>query len=110
MDRAFKALASSVRRRMLDLVKKKPGCKVGDVCERFPMSRIAVMKHLAVLEGADLIVSEKCGRVRRLYLNAVPIRAIYERWTTEYSGLWAEPLTRLKSRVESKETTGVSRK
>jgi hypothetical protein len=33
----------------------------------------------------------------------VPIQLIYERWTTEYSALWAGKLTKIKYRVEKKE-------
>ena len=61
------------------------------------------MKHLRVLEDANLIVSRKEGRTRKLFFNAVPIQLIYDRWTTEYSALWAERLTRVKYTVEAKE-------
>ena len=87
---------------MLDLVTESPGCSVTDVCRHFDVSRIAVMKHLAVLERASLLVSEKVGRTRKLYINTVPIQMIYDRWTSEYSALWAERLTKLKYRVEAK--------
>ena len=60
------------------------------------------MKHLAVLEAADLVISSKEGRVRKLYFNAVPIQLIYDRWTTEYSAYWSENLTRIKYRVEAR--------
>lgn len=76
------------------------GCSVNDVAAHFEISRIAVMKHLRVLEEAGLLISEKEGRTRRLYFNAVPIQMIYDRWTTEYSALWASKLTRLKYSVE----------
>ena len=75
---------------------------VGALASQFDSSRIAVMKHLAVLEQANLLNSEKDGRMRRLYFNAIPIRMIYDRWTTEYSALWAERMTGIKYRVESK--------
>jgi predicted transcriptional regulator len=58
------------------------------------------MKHLRVLEQGGLLVSEKRGRTRELYVNTVPIQMIYDRWTTEYSGMWSERLTRLKYRIE----------
>ena len=102
LDAAFKALADAGRRRILDIVKASPGCSVGDVAGEFDMSRIGVMKHLRILEAADLLRSEKDGRSRRLYLNAVPIRMIYDRWTTEYSSLWAAGLTSLKYRLEAR--------
>ena len=53
---------------------------------------------------AGLIISEKEGRSRRLYFNCVPIQMIYDRWTTEYSGLWASGLTKVKYRVETQES------
>lgn len=102
MDAVFKALASASRRRILDIVKETPGCNVHHVCAYFDMSRIMVMKHLGILEHARLIHSEKQGRERKLYFNCVPIQGIYDRWTTQYSALWASTLTRLKYRVESK--------
>lgn len=101
MDAVFQALGNATRRRILDLVKQSPGCNVNDVCEPFKMSRIAVMKHLKCLEDAGLLTSQKKGRERRLFFNAVPIQMIYDRWTTEYSKLWAGRLTALKYRVES---------
>ena len=101
MDAVFQALASASRRRILDIVRDKPGCVVGHVTRFFAVSRISVLKHLRVLEAAGLILSEKQGRERRLYFNVVPIQVIYDRWTTEYSKLWARRLTEIKYRVES---------
>jgi DNA-binding transcriptional ArsR family regulator len=101
MDAVFRALASESRRRILDIVKDRPGCSVNHVAGFFDESRINVMKHLRVLEEARLIHSEKQGRTRRLYFNCVPIQMIHERWTTEYSAMWAGRLTRVKYRVET---------
>ena len=55
---------------------------------------------------AGLLLSEKEGRNRKLYFNCVPIQMIYDRWTTEYSALWASRLTEVKYRVEAKEMSG----
>lgn len=96
MDAVFQALAHESRRRMLDMVKESPGIGVGALASEFDVSRIAVMKHLGVLEHAGLLVSEKDGRTRRLYFNAVPIQMIHDRWTTEYSAYWSGNLTRIK--------------
>lgn len=100
MDLIFAALAHPSRRRILDILKEDPGSSVNDVAKHFDISRIGVMKHLGVLEDAGLLVSEKEGRTRRLYFNAVPIQMIYDRWTSEYSSLWASKLTRVKYAVE----------
>ena len=102
MDAVFAALASEPRRRILDILKKEPGANVNRVCEFFDeMGRVAVMKHLGVLEGASLVVSEKVGRERLLYFNPVPIHMIYDRWTTEFSAYWAGRLARMKYRLEN---------
>lgn len=103
MDAAFQALAHESRRRMLDIVKESPGIGVGALASEFDVSRIAVMKHLGVLEQAGLLVSEKDGRMRRLYFNAVPIQMIYDRWTTEYSAYWSGNVTRIKYLAEMHE-------
>ena len=55
----------------------------------------------AVLEAVDLI-SDKVGRQRQLYFNPVPIQLIYERWTDEYSALWASHVSALKHRIEGR--------
>jgi predicted transcriptional regulator len=103
MDAVFAALANEGRRRILDIVKDAPGCSVDHVTRFFRVSRVAVMKHLRVLEQAGLIVSRKVGRTRQLHFNAVPIQMIHDRWTTKYSALWAAGLTRLKYRLENQE-------
>src|SRR5262245_27582912 len=101
MDAIFSALASEPRRRILDILKKEPGCNVDRVTEFFAMGRIAVMKHIAVLAAAGLVLSEKIGRERRLWFNAVPIQMIYDRWTSEFSAYWAGGLTSIKYRLEN---------
>ena len=107
MSLVFQALAHGTRRQILDIVKATPGCSVGDVTGHFEVSRIAVMKHLNVLEDAGLLVSTRDGRTRRLYVNAVPLQQIHERWTTEWGALWAAELTDLKRRVESRVASDV---
>ncbi len=87
---------------MLDIIRNNGGCSVNELSSHFPVSRIAVMKNLRVLERAGLIVSEKKGRTRALYVNTVPIQMIHDRWSSEYSVLWAANMTRIKYRVESK--------
>jgi DNA-binding transcriptional ArsR family regulator len=100
MDKLFHALASAVRRQILDIVRDRPGASVATVSRHFDVSRIAVMKHLAVLEEAGLIVSRKEGRTRHLYFNVVPIQEIYERWSSEYSAMWAGAMTSFRRRIE----------
>lgn len=100
MDLTFQALANETRREILDLLRDQPGLSVGKLAANFDVSRIAVMNHLSVLEKAGLVVSQKDGRARCLYLNIVPIQLIYERWTDEYQSYWGSKLTKLKYAAE----------
>lgn len=100
MDKVFKALGAPTRRHILDILFRRPGSTVGEVAGQFEISRVAVMRHLGLLEDADLIRSVRDGRERRLYLNAVPLQQIAERWTTTFSRRMAHGLTQLKARIE----------
>lgn len=96
----FKALADPTRRRILDLIKHRP-LTTHALCEEFrDLTRFAVMKHLKVLELANLVVVRRSGRERYNYLNHVPIRMVYERWMGPYAELWSSSLLRLKDHVE----------
>lgn len=96
----FRALADDTRRRMLDVLLRRPGLTVGELTGRFGMSRIGAMKHLRVLEEANLVVSRREGRTRRLYLNAVPIRRIHDRWTSRFTSAVAGALSGMKDELE----------
>ncbi|MDJ0642921.1 MAG: metalloregulator ArsR/SmtB family transcription factor [Erythrobacter sp.] len=100
MDRIFNALSHSTRRAILDRLRSEPGQAVGALAANFDVSRIAIMAHLRVLEEANLVISEKDGRTRRLYLNAVPIQQISDRWLDAYSGSFASRLTGIKYAAE----------
>lgn len=107
LDAVFAALASSARRRLLDLLKAAPGSTVGALGAHFDgeMGRFGVMKHLGVLEAAGLVISEREGRERRLWFNPVPIQLIHERWNSELSVYWASKLTQLQYRAEGASIT-----
>ncbi|MCR9278888.1 MAG: ArsR family transcriptional regulator [Pseudomonadaceae bacterium] len=101
MDAVFHALAHVTRRAILDFVRATPGIAVGELARNFDVSRIAVMNHLAVLEKANLVISEKDGRTRRLYLNVMPIQDIHERWTDTLSAHWAERVNHIRHAAEA---------
>ena len=44
-DLLWRALADSTRRRILDLLREQPRV-TGEIAAQFPISRIAVMRHL----------------------------------------------------------------
>lgn len=94
-DRVFKALASSTRRRMLDVL-RAASCTTGELCARFPeLNRTTVLQHLRVLEEAELVTGRKVGRERHLALAPLPIRRIHDRWIGEYARAAVDLLDRL---------------
>ena len=100
VDPVFKALADTTRRELLDELLRDDGQTLGALASRFAMTRVAVGKHLRLLEEAGLVVSRRRGREKLHYLNPVPIRLVYERWVTQYTGAWAASLTDLKRDLE----------
>jgi DNA-binding transcriptional ArsR family regulator len=100
MDEVFKALADPTRRQLLDELHRENGQTLTALEERLPMTRFGVMKHLRVLEEANLVVTRKRGREKLHFLNPVPIRLVYERWVSKYAEPWAATLTEIKRDLE----------
>lgn len=101
MSAVFSALSHESRRQILDILKAEPGLPIGELARRFDVSRIAVMNHVAVLEQASLVISEKEGRLRRLWLNAAPLQMIQDRWLGDITGHFARRATGLKFAAEA---------
>ena len=103
MDDVFRALADPVRRQLLDSLHARNGQTLGELCEGHDMSRQAVTKHLAILEEANLVATEKRGREKLHYLNPVPIHEIAERWIGKYERGRLKALSTLKKKLEEEE-------
>jgi DNA-binding transcriptional ArsR family regulator len=102
MDEVFKALADERRRALLDALRGRDGQTLGELCEVLPdMTRFGVMKHLAVLEGARLVVTERAGRSKYHYLNPIPIREIHDRWISNYAEPFVTGLMALRELSEN---------
>ena len=63
VDILLRALAEPTRRAIVERLSEAPAA-VGELAKPFDMSLAAVMQHLAVLEAAGIVASEKTGRVR----------------------------------------------
>src|ERR1700728_2274836 len=96
----FRALADASRRRLLDRLHASNGQTLGELCEDMEMSRQAVTKHLAILEEASLVVTQRKGREKLHYINPVPINDIAERWISKFEAPRLDALSALKRRLE----------
>ena len=102
-DRVFKALADATRRHLLDQLFERDGRTLGELQAGVDMTRFGVMKHLGVLEDAQLITTRKSGREKLHYLNPVPIRLIHDRWIDKYTEGSAAMLAELKKALEEEQ-------
>jgi DNA-binding transcriptional ArsR family regulator len=100
MDAVFRALADPTRRGLLDELFKADGQSLSALEQRLPMTRFGVMKHLKVLEEANLVVTKRRGREKLHFLNPVPIRLIHDRWVSKFAEPWAATLSELKQNLE----------
>ena len=106
MDAVFKALADPVRRSLLDGLRERGGQTLSELCAGRGMTRQAVTKHLAVLEAANLVATERRGREKLHHLNPVPIQEIADRWIGQYERARLEALADLKFRLEGDDSNG----
>lgn len=67
------------------------------------MSRFGVMKHLKLLEDANLVGTKKVGRRKLHYLNPVPIRLIHDRWIDKFTEPRIAALAALKHNLENED-------
>ena len=101
MDDVFKALADASRRELLDRLFARNGQTLGELCAGLGMTRQAVSKHLAVLEGANLVATLRQGREKLHYLNPIPIHDIADRWVGKYERGRVRALGELKKGLEN---------
>jgi len=101
VETVFRALADPTRRALLDALFDRDGQTLGALTARHDMTRIAVAKHLRLLEEAGLVVSRRRGREKLHFLNTVPIRLVHDRWVSKYTEPWAAGLAGLKHELEA---------
>jgi DNA-binding transcriptional ArsR family regulator len=88
-------------RRLLDLLAQRERT-TGELSAAFPkLSRFAVMKHLAVLKRAGLLLVRREGRRRFNAIDPVPLREVFRRWVGKYETIWADALLDIRDQTES---------
>lgn len=100
IDRVFKALADPTRRKLIDRLHASSGQTLTALCQHLAMSRQAVTQHLALLEAANLVTSQRQGREKLHYFNPVPIHDLYQRWISKFEQPRLEALRLFKTNLE----------
>lgn len=82
----FRALDDETRRLILDELAARDGETLFEICTTLMTrhglgsTRQAISQHLAVLEDAGLVATERRGRSKFHYFNREPLAAITRRW------------------------------
>jgi DNA-binding transcriptional ArsR family regulator len=91
VDHAFAALADPTRRAVLERLGAGRAATISELAEPFGMSLTGMRKHIRLLEEAELVTTEKVGRVRRCMLAPYAFEGI---------STWLQRLDRFAQVVE----------
>lgn len=108
-DELWSAIADPSRRRVLDLLVHSGPASASALAEEVPFTRQAVMKHLAVLEEAGLVIRGRQGREVRF---AVQPRRLDEATQAmmRLAGEWEVRLASIKRIAEAAHRTARAEK
>ncbi len=101
IDETLAALADPTRRRVVDLLRKKP-LRAGELAAAFEMSAPAMSRHLRVLRTSGIVEEESLdddARVRVYRLRPERFAAM-RGWLEEVEGYWSDQLAAFKAHAE----------
>ena len=101
LDRTFAALADPTRRRVVDLLHKRPR-RAGELAAAFGMSAPAMSRHLRVLRKTGLVdeeAEEDDARARVYRLCPEPFAKL-RAWLDQVEGYWTDQLGAFKAHAE----------
>jgi DNA-binding transcriptional ArsR family regulator len=99
MDTIFDVIADPTRRRILDLLRRRPH-SVGELVDALEISQPGVSKQLKLLREAGLVHVQPEAQRRWYHLNPDPLREL-DRWLDAYRKSWSERYTRLDEYLQT---------
>jgi DNA-binding transcriptional ArsR family regulator len=97
LDRTLSALADPTRRDILERLGRGPA-SISDLAHPLGISLPGLMKHVRILEEADLVTTHKNGRTRECRLGSSDLDDL-ARFVDEYRQRWEKRLDRLESAI-----------
>ncbi len=97
-DTSFAALSDATRRGVLEQL-GRGDASITDLAETFHMTLTGMKKHVSVLEQAELVSTEKVGRVRTCRLGVSRLED-ETAWIERYRQLWDARFDELDRVVE----------
>jgi DNA-binding transcriptional ArsR family regulator len=98
-DGVFAALADPTRWRVLTLLAERGEGTATTLAGELPVSRVAVVKHLAVLDRAGLVEARREGREVRYSVRTEPLGET-ARWMAGLASQWDARLAAIKQIAE----------
>lgn len=102
VDGVLAALADPTRRQLLDILAAHGEATATKLAEPLPVSRQAVVKHLAVLDAAGLVSGSRVGREVRYAVRPAALDAT-ARWMAALAADWDRRLEKIKRVAEAAE-------
>ncbi|WP_027660992.1 ArsR/SmtB family transcription factor [Salinispora fenicalii] len=102
VDGVLVALADATRRHLLDLLATQGEVTATNLAKQLPVSRQAVVKHLAVLDAAGLVSGRRVGREVRYGVRPAALDVTVQ-WMTAIAANWDRRLATIKRVAESAE-------
>src|SRR5262245_5163311 len=98
LDRTFSALSDPTRRAILERLGHGPAT-ISELAHPFGISLPGLLKHVRILEQADLVTTHKHGRTRECRLGSEDLDDT-ARWIHTYRDRWEGRLDRLESYMQ----------
>ena len=98
VDDAFAALSDATRRGVLEQL-GRADASITELAGKFHMSLTGMKKHVSVLEQAELVITQKVGRVRTCKLGKLRLEQ-EAAWIENYRQLWSGRFEALDNVVE----------
>jgi DNA-binding transcriptional ArsR family regulator len=102
VDGVLAALADPTRRQLLDQLAARGEVSATALAEGLPVTRQAVVKHLAVLDAAGLVSGHRVGREVRYEVHPAALDAT-ARWMVALAADWDRRLAGIKRLAEAAE-------
>jgi DNA-binding transcriptional ArsR family regulator len=103
LDRTFSALSDPTRRRILERLTLGPAT-ISELAQPFDITLPGLLKHVRILQEADLVITEKQGRTRQCRLGSEHLDDAAQ-WIQTYQRRWEGRLDRLGDYLERQKGT-----
>jgi DNA-binding transcriptional ArsR family regulator len=101
----FGVLSDPTRRALLETIAGRPAATATELASQMPISRQAVVKHLAALADAGLVDRERAGREVRYHVTPAPLADAVS-WMADVGGQWDNRLGALRRRFPTPTARG----